>query len=146
MCTAKQVAKQAKRGHVLFLALVRPVKEEPEEKDTEGTDEQKLYHEGIPKEIKAVIQEFKDVFPSDLPSGVPPVRKGHRFKIDLEDDTPPVDRPIYKLSLLELDEAQKQIKYIVEKGFIRPLNSPYGAPILFVPKADGGLRFCIDYR
>ena len=100
----------------------------------------------MPEDIKAVIQEFKEVFPCDLPSGVPLVRKGHRFKIDLEDDTPPVHWPIYKLSPLELDEAQKQIKYMMEKSFIRPSDSPYGAPILFVSKADGGLRFCIDYR
>ena len=74
------------------------------------------------------------------------MRKGHKFKIDLEDDTPPVHRPIYKLSPLELDEAKKQIQYMTEKGFIRPSDSPYGAPILFVPKADGGLRFYIDYH
>ena len=35
---------------------------------------------------------------------------------------------------------------MIEKGFIRPSDLPYGALILFVPKADGGLRFCIDYR
>ena len=88
----------------MFLVIVRPVEEELGKKDTEGTDEQKLYHEGMPEDIKTVIQEFKVVLPSDLPSGVPPVHKGHRFKIDLEDDTPPVHRPIYKLSPLELDE------------------------------------------
>ena len=107
---------------------------------------EKMHHEEMPAEIKAVLQDYQDIFPSDLPSGVPPVRKGHKFKIDLEDDTPPVHRPIYKLSPLELDEAKKQIQYMTEKGFIRPSDSPYGAPILFVPKADGGLRFCIDYR
>ena len=74
------------------------------------------------------------------------MRKGHEFRIDLEDDTPPVHRPIYKLSPLELEECRKQIQYMLDKGFIRPSDSPYGAPVLFVPKHDGGLRFCIDYR
>ena len=55
------------------------------EKSTEGTDVEKMYHEEMPKEIKAVLQEYQDVFPSDLPSGVPPVRKGHKFKIELEE-------------------------------------------------------------
>jgi hypothetical protein len=34
----------------------------------------------------------------------------------------------------------------IKKGRIRPLKSPAGAPILFVPKKDGGLRLCVDYR
>ena len=110
LCTAKYVAKQAKRGHVIFMAIVRPAEEEESvERGTEGTDVEKMYHEEMPTEIKAVLQDYQDVFPSDLPSGVPPVRKGHKFKIDLEDDTPPVHQPIYKLSHLELDEARKQI-------------------------------------
>ena len=91
MCTAKQMAKQAKRGHVIFLAIVQRAKEEESmEKSTEGTDVEKMYHAEMPMEIRAVLQEYKDVFPSDLPSGVPPVRKGHKFKIEMEDDTPPV--------------------------------------------------------
>ena len=64
---------------------------------------------------------------------------GHEFRIDLEDDTPPVHRPLYKLSLLELEEAHKQIQYILEHGFIRPSDSSYGALVLFPPKEDGGL-------
>ena len=69
-----------------------------------------------------------------------------KFKIDLEPDTKPVHRPIYKLSPLELDGAKTQIEYMLEHGFIRPSESPWGAPVLFAPKKDGGLRFCIDYR
>ena len=52
---------------------------------------------------------------------------------------------LYKMSPLELEEAKKQIESMLEHGFIRPSDSPYGAPILFVPKKDGSLRFCIDY-
>ncbi len=71
---------------------------------------------------------------------------GHEFKVELEDETPPVHRPMYKLIPLELEEAKKQIDYMLEHGYIRTSKSPYGAPILFAPKKDGGLRFCIDYR
>ena len=126
MCTAKQIAKQARRGHVIFLAIVQPVEEEESvEKSIEGTDVEKMYHTEMPKEIKDVLQEYKDVFSSDLPSTVPPVRKGHKFKIELENDTPPAHQPIYKLCPLELDEAKKQIQYMTEKGFILPSDSPF---------------------
>ena len=74
------------------------------------------------------------------------MRKGHEFKIDLENDVPLVHCPLYKMSLLELEEAKKQIESMLEHGFVRPSDSPYSAPILFVPKKDGSLRFCIDYH
>ena len=89
---------------------------------------------------------YEDVFPKDLPPGFPPIGKGHEFKIELEDNAPPVHRSLYKLSPLELAEAKKQIKYMLEHGFIRPSDSPYGTPVLFAPKKDGGLWSCIDYR
>ena len=101
-----------------------------------------LWREDLPEEIKAVLRKYDDV----LPPGLPPICKGHQFKIELEDDTPPVHRPLYKLSPLELEEARKQIEYMLEHGFIRPSDSPFGTAILYISKKDGGLRFCIDYR
>ena len=97
------------------------------------------------EKIEAILKEFEDIFPKDLPLGLPPIHKGHEFKTDLKDNTPPVHRRFYKLSPLELEEARKQIEYMLEHGFIRPSESPYGAPVLFAPKKDNGLRFCIDY-
>ena len=71
---------------------------------------------------------------------------GHEFRIDLEGETPPIHRPIYKLSPLELTEAKNQIQEMLEYEFIRPSNSPYGTLVLFVPKKGGNLRFCIEYH
>ena len=99
-----------------------------------------------PLAIWEVLETYSDVFPSELPKGVPPVRMGHEFKIDLGDQTPPIHRPHYKLSPLELTEAKIQIQEMLEYEFIHPSDSPYGAPVLFVPKKDGSLRFCTDYR
>ena len=66
-------------------------------------------HNDMPKRIKAILQDYKDIFPTDLPPGLPLVRMGHEFKIELEDGTPPIHRPIYILSPLEFEEAKKQI-------------------------------------
>ena len=50
------------------------------------------------------------------------------------------------MSPQRLDELRKQLKDLTEKGYIRPSVSPFGAPVLFVPKKDGGVRMCVDYR
>ena len=59
--------------------------------------------------MKAVLEDYDDVFPEDLPPGLPPKRQGYEFKIELENNVPPVHRPLYKLSPMELEEAKKQI-------------------------------------
>ena len=59
------------------------------------------WHQALPSQICAVLEEFDDVFPQDLPLELPLVRQGHEFKIDLEDDVPPIHRPLYKMSPLE---------------------------------------------
>ena len=50
------------------------------------------------------------------------------------------------MALLELKELKVQLQDLLDKGFIRPSTSPWGAPVLFVKKKDGSLRLCIDYR
>ena len=47
---------------------------------------------------------------------------------------------------VELKEFKLQLQELLEKGFIRPSVSPWGAPVLFVKKKDGTLRLCVDYR
>ena len=47
---------------------------------------------------------------------------------------------------IELKELKTQLQDLVDKGFIRPSVSPWGAPMLFVKKKDGTMRLCIDYR
>ena len=117
--------------------------EAPEESTT---TQKPKWDQALPSHIRAVLEEFDDIFPQDLPLELPPVRQGHEFRIDLEDDMPPVHRPLYKMSPLNLEEAKIQIESMLEHGLIRPSDSPYGTPILFGPQKDGSLRFCIDYH
>ena len=140
---------KGKEGERAFLGIIHLAKEESEGMDVleeSMTTTKPKWDQALPSTIRAVLEEFDDVFPQDLPLGLPPVRDGHKFKIDLEDEVPQIHPPLYKMSLLELEEAKKQIEGMLKHGFIRPSDSPYDAPILFVPKKDGSLRFCIDYR
>ena len=47
---------------------------------------------------------------------------------------------------MELVELNVQLQELLDKGFIRPSNSPWGAPVLFVKKKDDTLRLCFYYR
>jgi hypothetical protein len=91
-----------------------------------------------------VINEFLDVFPDDL-SGTPPDR-GIEFLIELLPGTTPIAKRPYRMGVDELEELKKQIKELQDKCFIRPSSSPWGAPVNFVDKKDGGQRMCVDYR
>ncbi|GJS42874.1 putative reverse transcriptase domain-containing protein [Tanacetum coccineum] len=60
--------------------------------------------------------------------------------------TAPVSRAPNRLAPSEMKELSEQLKELLEKGFIRPSSSPWGAPVLFVKKKDGSFRMCIDYH
>ncbi|KAH0709324.1 hypothetical protein KY284_010751 [Solanum tuberosum] len=97
-----------------------------------------------PLESVPVVKEFPEVFSNDLP-GIPPEREID-FGIDLLSDTQPISIPLYQIALAELKELKAQLKDLLDKGFIQPSISPWGAPVLFVKKKDGSLHMCIDYR
>ena len=91
-----------------------------------------------------VVREFPDVFPSDI-KGVPPEREVE-FEINLVPGTAPISKAPYRMAPAELKELKEQIQDLLDKGFIRPSFSPWGAPILFVKKKDGSMRLCIDFH
>ena len=98
----------------------------------------------VQEELKGILEEYKEVFLDKLPYGPPPKRI-----VDHEIDTAPGETPPhkspYRLSVAELDELKRQINNLLDQGWIRPSTSPYGAPVLFIPKKDGKWRLCIDY-
>ncbi|KAD5960434.1 hypothetical protein E3N88_11906 [Mikania micrantha] len=68
------------------------------------------------------------------------------FRIDLVPGATPVAKSPYRLAPSEMQELSNQLQELLDKGFIRPSYSPWGAPVLFVKKKDGSFRMCIDYR
>ena len=99
----------------------------------------------IPKSIKKVLKEFKDVMPEELSKRLLP-RRSIDHEIELLLGGKPPARAPYRMAIPELQELRKQLSELIESGFIRPSKAPYGAPVLFQKKRDGSLRMCIDYR
>ncbi|GBG84311.1 hypothetical protein CBR_g38281 [Chara braunii] len=96
-----------------------------------------------PPEIENVVTKFPDLFAE--PTGVVDREIVHAIETIPGSKTP--RERIYRMAPAELDELQRQLKELTERGWIRPSTSPFGSPVLFVPKKGGSLRMCIDdYR
>nr|GEV83339.1 putative reverse transcriptase domain-containing protein [Tanacetum cinerariifolium] len=91
-----------------------------------------------------IIWDFLEVFSEDLPR-LPPMRHVE-FQMDLVPGTAFVARAPYRLSSTKLHGLSTQLQELSDKGFIRPISTPWGAPVLFVKKKDGSFQMCIDYR
>ena len=68
------------------------------------------------------------------------------FIIELLPGTAPIAKRPYRMGVNELAELKKQLRELLDKGYVQPSSSPWGAPVLFVEKKDGTQRMCIDYR
>jgi hypothetical protein len=91
-----------------------------------------------------VVSEFPNVFSEEL-LGLPP-DWDIEFVIELKHDTTPIYKTPYRMATSELVKLKEHIKELLEKGFIHPSSSPWGAPVILFPKKDGTQRFCVDYR
>ena len=75
-----------------------------------------------------------------------PLDREIEFCIDLIPDTQPISIPSYHMAPIELKELKEQLQDLLDKGFIRPTTSSWGALVLFAKKKDGSLRLCVDYK
>ncbi|GBG67671.1 hypothetical protein CBR_g801 [Chara braunii] len=127
--TFARLVKREKLEEQVFVAYVKPVTKPTEEKPMDPA-------------IAKLLEEFKDL--TEPPTGTVPRPIQHRIEIEPGSRTP--KGAVYRMSPRELEELRKQLDELLEKGWIRPSSSPFGAPVLFVPKKEGELRMCIDYR
>ncbi|KAE8692821.1 cytochrome P450 78A7-like [Hibiscus syriacus] len=95
----------------------------------------------VPDVVGHVLAEFQDVMPAELPP-----KREVDHKIELVPNTEPPARAPYRMAPPELKEMRRQLKDLLDAGYIQPSKSPYGAPVLFQKKHDGSLWMCIDYR
>ena len=109
------VRKLLKKGCIAYLAYVI------------NSEKGKIGLSGIP-----IVREFPDVFPEEL-LGLP-LEREVEVTIDILPGVSHIAQPPYRMAPKELDKLKIQLQELLDKGFIRPSNSPWGAPVLFVMK------------
>ncbi|GBG63299.1 hypothetical protein CBR_g37385 [Chara braunii] len=117
--SAPALVRLVKKEHLeeqVFVAYVRPVTEPKEKKPVDPA-------------IAKLLEEFKDL--TEPPTGTVSRSIQHRIEIEPGSRTP--KGAVYRMSPRELEELWKQLDELLEKGWIRPSSSPFGAPALFVP-------------
>ena len=130
--SAKQINSLLRRKRVAkksFILLVRTTSEE--KYDESGNID--------------FVAKYPKVFPKELPQELPPHRLIEHH-IQLKDGSKPKFQYPYRMSPTQRAEVSRVVSELLELGYIRPSMSPWGAPVLFAPKPDGTLRFCVDYR
>ncbi|KAJ1576003.1 hypothetical protein NDA11_005725 [Ustilago hordei] len=96
-------------------------------------------------DIPKPYQHLRDVF-DEVEADKLPHHTEHDLHLELIEGGKPPQGPLYLKGPKEMSELRRYLDENLEKGFIRPSKSPAQSPVLFVPKKDGGLRLCVDYR
>nr|XP_027120542.1 uncharacterized protein LOC113737516 [Coffea arabica] len=99
----------------------------------------------LPSVITNLLQEYQDIFPEDIPNGLPPLR-GIEHQIDFIPGSSLPNKAPYRTNPEETKEQQRQVEELLGKGWIQESLSPCAVPVLLVPKKDGGWRMCTDCR
>jgi hypothetical protein len=99
----------------------------------------------LPRTTTNLLQEFKDIFHADIPSGLPPLR-GIEHQIDLIPGVTLPNRATYRTNPEETKEIQRQVQELMDHGYVRESLSPCTIPVILVPKKNGTWHMCVDCR
>jgi hypothetical protein len=133
----KKICQQESRCFVLMVHPDIPSELFPDEEDEKENRK--------PDDVPPELAEFSNVLDASKAAILPSFKNtDHRISL-VPGTTPPVG-PLYPLSQHELGILRDYLKENLENGRIRPSQSSAASPVLFVPKKDGTLRLCIDYR
>ena len=122
--------------------------------ETVAYDEEAQYVGRIEREEEGGVQletlpklywQYKELFEEKKAKMLAP-RRTFYHAINHQEAAEPPCGPIYPMSAHQFNELDKYLKRMLGEGKIADSESPYGAPILFVPKPDGSLRLWVDYR
>ena len=99
----------------------------------------------LPSIVSTVLQDYNDVFPEEVPAGLPPLR-GIEHQIDLIPGASLPNRPPYRTNPEETKEIQRQVQELLDRGYVHESLSPCAIPVILVLKKDGTWRICVDCR
>ena len=114
--------------------------------DSQSLRFRRLPDDGDKLGVSAVVDGYRTSIPSVFGESIGDGRHvGVAMTIDMAGAHPIKQRP-YRLPLTKRAVVDREIADMLDKGIIRPSHSPWASPITLVPKPDGSVRFCVDYR
>ncbi|XP_048611467.1 uncharacterized protein LOC125585816 [Brassica napus] len=99
----------------------------------------------VPRDFETIITDFHDLFPEDLPAGLPPLRD-IQHHVELVPNAVLPNRAHFRMSPEEHEELRRQVEELLLKGYVRESLSPCAVPALLIPKKDKTWRMCVDSR
>ncbi|XP_076035252.1 uncharacterized protein LOC143021537 [Oratosquilla oratoria] len=91
-------------------------------------------------DISSLLTDYSNIF-SDHPHPCSAVE----HDIETNGARPIHQRP-YRLNAFKKEYVREEVQRLQEVGIVEPSSSPWGSPVVLVPKPDGSMRLCIDYR
>jgi hypothetical protein len=101
--------------------------------------------QSLPPIVANILLEYADVFPSEVPAGLPPLC-GIEHQIDLIPGASLLNYTPYMTNPEETKEIQRQVHELLDKGYVRESLSPCVVSVILVPEKDGSWRMCVDCR
>uniref|UniRef100_H3GL48 Reverse transcriptase n=1 Tax=Phytophthora ramorum TaxID=164328 RepID=H3GL48_PHYRM len=89
----------------------------------------------VPPQLQAVVEEFADVFPAELPPGLPPQRS-IEHEVIVKPGAKPSNRAPFRLSKAEQEALDIFVAELLKKNWIEVSDSPWMSNIFGVPKKD----------
>ena len=117
--------------------------DEPEKPEVETVDDLDLSHvePRLRTRVREMLRKYSSMWNGNL--GEIRVMDHH---IELPPDTRPIAQQPYRAGPKAREFEETEVQRMLRDGIIEPSMSSWASPVVLVPKKDGKLRFCVDYR